>query len=123
MDQNKLVSMHPGNVPAMPDDENYRKSVKRFNEHATALAHYVCGDVFDRGDLPVEAEAFLEALNGYCITLAVGTDTQVSYLRQKVCFLAGAAGLSPLQFWNLNEYLDSYTALAQYVNKVRPTEL
>ena len=110
MTYNPLVSMHTYNLSTLPD--NYRRVVERFNAHATAFLSFVCGDSLTDTFPMTPAGGFIEALNGYCIILKSGDDNQIAYMRQKVCFLAGAAGGSHLQFWNVNEYLDTYTDLA-----------
>lgn len=68
------------------------------------------------GTLPKPVDDFIEALNGYFVTLNVGTDHQIAYMRQKVCFLAGKNGSE--SFWNFFHAFEHYTELALEVHKV-----
>jgi len=99
----------------VPVSDEYRQAANVFNTQATVVLELVCGEVlFGKPDKPVDD--FIEALNGYFITLKTGSEVQVAYLRQKVCFLAGKNGRA--DFWNLFHALERYTELALEVHAV-----
>lgn len=113
MHSNPLVSLIPG-FGGVPVSDEYRKAANIFNAQATVVLELVCGEVLI-GTLPKPVDDFIEALNGYFVTLNSGSEHQIAYMRQKVCFLAGKNGYD--SFWNLFHALDRYAELALEVHK------